>query len=249
MAGSADTMDLLFPQVLPDLSEEQLAGAYAWPQGGAVRFNFVAGVDGGATVAGVSGPLGTSADHRVFELLRRTADVILVGAGTVRTEGYGGALISPESAMRRAAEDLPDHPAVAYVSGRLDLAPDSAALASLPVRPLIFTTERADPGRRRALDEVADVVTAGETAVDPALVVERLSESGHRRILCEGGPTLLGSFQAARAVDELCLSLAPLLTAGSGPRISAGAPEVLQRMKLHTLIRAADMLLLRYGRS
>lgn len=246
-----DRLAMLFPRAVPELTDEQLADAYGWPDGErapTLRFNFVSSLDGAATVAGRSGPMGSAADHRVFELLRRTADVILVGAGTIRAEGYGGALISAASAAWRSGQQLPEHPAVAYLSRSLRLDPDAPAFTEAPVRPLVLTCSAADPGRRRALEAVADVVSAGGTEPEPRQVLAHLAAAGHRRILCEGGPRVLGSFQAAGAVDELCLSLSPLLAAGSGPRITAGAAETLQPVQLRTVIRGGDMLLLRYGR-
>lgn len=241
-------LDQLYPRVRQGLTEEQLGDAYAWPADSTVRFNFVSALDGAATVAGRSGGLGSGADHRVFELLRRTADVILVGAGTIRAEGYGGDLIDARSQAWRVRAGLPAHPAVAYLSGTLQLDPDAPAFTRSPVRPLVFTTALADAGRRRALEAVADVVTAGRTEVEPAQVRHRFAAAGHTRILCEGGPRVLGSFEAAGEADELCLSLSPLLAAGNGPRISAGAPETGQPMQLDSVIRGADMLLLRYAR-
>ena len=248
MPGSPPPLELLHPRPVTALSREELADVYAWPRELTVRFNFVSGLDGAATIRGRSGDLGSPADRCVFELLRRTADVILVGSGTVRTEGYAGPLLASEPAARSAEPGHPLHPAVAYLSRRLQLDPEAPAFRDAAVRPLVFTTAAADPRRRKALEPVADVVTAGGTDVDPRRVVRILSDAGHRRILCEGGPRVFGSFEAAEAVDELCLSLSPLLTAGSGPRLSAGAPETVSPMRLRSVIRAGDMLLLRYTR-
>ena len=123
----------------------------------------------------------------------------------------------------------------------------------------------------RALSRVADVVPAGPDAagpgpsgtgpsgrgalVDPGAAVGRLRERGYRRILCGGGPLLFGAFQAADRVDELCLSLSPLLAAGPAPRITAGteagagAGGNVQPLTLAGVLRGGDMLLLRYVRS
>ena len=146
------------------LSDDELLAAYAWdfPAGRAdgplARFNFVASVDGAAALDGRSGGLGDGADSRVFGLLRQTADVILVGAGTVRAEGYSGDLLAQEGQLRRTALGMPAHPGLAIVSGSLDLDPDSALFRDAPVRPLLLTSAAAPAERRAALERVADVV-------------------------------------------------------------------------------------------
>ena len=75
-----------------------------------------------------------------------------------------------------------------------------------------------------------------------------LAERGYQRVLCEGGPALFGSFQAAGLVDELCLTVSPLAAAGNALRITAGAPETLppRRLELVHVLRGGDTLLLRY---
>lgn len=260
------SLDRLFPHPATSLTDTQLLAAYGYDDGPVqvteteaetagrnlrawVRFNFVSSVDGSATRGGLSGSLGDAADHRVFALLRRMTDVILVGAGTVRAEGYSGPLVSATDQQWRAARGLPPHPAVAYVSGSLDLDPDGGLFAQAPVRPLIFTAADADPARRRALSQVADVVSAGDSHVRPEAVRAELVARGLASVLCEGGPRLLGSFQAAGAVDELCLTLAPVLAGGTGPRISAGAPEAAAAgLQLRHVLRSGSTLLLRYVR-
>lgn len=239
-----------------ELSDDQLLDAYAWnpPRSGedsghrpCFRFNFVASVDGAVSWNGRSGELGDDADRRVFSLLRTTADVILVGAGTVRAEGYSGGLLPARAQSWRTDRGLPAHPGVAVVSGSLNLDPDSEFFTAAPVRPLIITAAAAPPERRAALEAVADVVVAGARMVEPPLVAAALAGFGYARALCEGGPRLFGSFQAAGLVDELCLTLAPVFAAGAAGRISAGSPELeLARLQLQHVLRSGDTLLLRY---
>lgn len=235
------------------LSDEQLLDAYAWDEGPlrtdrpVFRFNFVASADGAAAVDGRSGGLGDDADHRVFELLRRTCGAVLVGAGTVRAEGYAGRLIDTGSLAWRAANGLPAHPGLAIVSGTLDLDPLSPLFTQTPVRPLILTTAIAPPERRSALERVADVAVAGARTVEPEQAARVLAERGFHRVLCEGGPHLFGTFQAAGLVDGLCLTLSPVMTAGNATRITAGTPELPpRRMELAHVLRSGDTLLLRY---
>ena len=130
-------IDSLFPSAVSDLSDDSLSSLYAradrskpW-----LRVNFVSSVDGAATIDGVSGGLGGDADRRVFDLLRELCDVVIVGAGTVRGEGYGPMVLPPRSVDRRASEGLPPHPVFAIVSNRLDLDPSSRIFTEAPVRP------------------------------------------------------------------------------------------------------------------
>lgn len=235
------------------LSDDQLLAAYTWDENGGetqrpvFRFNFVVSADGAAAVDGRSGGLGDDADRRVFGLLRRTCDAVLVGAGTVRAEGYAGDLVDAQSRSWRMSRDLPSHPGLAIVSGTLDLDPGSPLFAEAPVRPLILTTAIAPPERRRELEQVADVAVAGARTVEPEQAAQILMEHGFGRILCEGGPRLFGTFQAAGLVDGLCLTLAAVTTAGNAPRITAGTPELPPRpLELAHVLRSGDTLLLRY---
>ena len=242
-------IDALWPAPLTALSDEQLLESYAPPPGTWLRMNFVSSLDGAVTRDGLSGGLGDDADHRVFELLRRWADVVLLGAGTARAEGYG-AMVLPEDSVRwRLAHGLAAQPVFALVSRRLDLDPASPIFAEAPVRPLVFTVEGSPAGQRAALAEVADVVTVGESEVDPLRVREELGRRELLRIHSEGGPTLFGAFLTAGAVDELCLTLFPTLEAGPAPRITHALPATPTAMRLAGVLRAGDELLLRYTRA
>ncbi|NGN83693.1 pyrimidine reductase family protein [Arthrobacter silviterrae] len=218
-----------------------------------VSFNFVASIDGAATVDGRSGTLGNAADQHIFQLLRRHADVILVGAQTIRTEGYGGQLLSKQAQKWRREHGLVPHPPLAIVSGSLDLDPRLPVFHDAPATPYVFTTAAAPADRRAALSGVAQVMDAGAEALDAGTLLALLSSLGMPRIHSEGGPTLLGTFQAAGLVDELCLTVSPLLAGGSARRISHVHPGAAhatgpQRMELAHILKAESMLFLRYLR-
>ena len=219
-----------------------------------ISFNFISSIDGAASLDGRSGKLGNAADQRVFQLLRRHADVILVGAATVRAEGYGGALLSEEAQQWRTGRGLPAHPPLAIVSGTLKLDPAHRVFTQAPVRPLVLTLAGAPEERRAALARVADVVLVGGDSLDVGLLVQELASRGLTRIHSEGGPTLLGTFQAADRVDELCLTVSPLLAGGSAPRIAsapppaAAGPAAAHAMSLAHILKADSMLFLRYLR-
>jgi riboflavin biosynthesis pyrimidine reductase len=214
-----------------------------------LRVNFVSSLDGAATHDGRSGGLGDDADRLVFDILRMLSDVILVGAGTVRAEGYGGIRFAPAAVAWRLAHGLPEHPPVAVVSGQLDLDPAHQVFARAATRPIVITHGAAPVERRAALAEVADVLVCGEAAVDHPLMVAALVERGYPQVLCEGGPGLFGSLLAADAVDELCLTLAPLLESGPAPRIATASEASPRRMRLAHALPAGDTLLLRYLRA
>ena len=263
-----DTIFALYPPAPDALTDVELLTLYATVDREAplVRANFITSIDGSATAAGLSGGLGAPADKRVFDLLRQLCDVVLVGAGTVRSEGYGAMRLAPDAARWRLAHGLPEHPVFALVSGRLDLDPTSDVFAKAPVRPLVLTSAAAPAAARAALSRVADVVDCGETTVSASHLVSALVARGLRQIHCEGGPSLLGTLIAADLLDELCLTTSPTLEGGAGPRIvrapggaaapapRAGAAEPpaplpLRAMRLVHLLRSGDLTLARYARA
>ncbi|NQX10201.1 pyrimidine reductase family protein [Microbacteriaceae bacterium VKM Ac-2855] len=210
--------------------------------------NFVSSIDGAATHDGLSGGLGGEADRRLFDLLRRLADVVLVAAGTVRTEGYGPMLLDEASAAWRIDAGLPAQPVFGIVSGSLELDPGDRIFAEAPVRPIVVTHGASPVERRDALAEVADVLVCGTEAVDPRLVVRELAGRGLPQVHCEGGPSLYGALLAADAVDELCLTVSPLIASGTAPRIATGA-GVLHPQYLAHVLSSEETLLLRYLRA
>lgn len=242
-------IDQLWPEPMDDLGDDEIVADLTTPRAPWLRVNFVASVDGAATADGLSGGLGDAADRRMFELLRRVADVVMVGAGTVRAEGYGPMRVSDESARWRVARGLAAHPVFAIVSGSLDLDPGSRIFTDAPVRPVVIVTARATAARRARFAPLADVVVAGEESLDVPLALAALRERGLPHVLSEGGPTLFGSLIAADAVDELCLTVAARLTAGDAGRIARGPLDVPAALELGRVLRHESTLLLRYRRA
>jgi riboflavin biosynthesis pyrimidine reductase len=218
-------------RLLPDRGEDvDLVEAYAVPEEAGnvrpfVRCNMISTLDGAVAVAGRSGMLGGPADRRVFQVLRSHADVVVVGAGTARAEGYGPARLDAELRRRRVAQGRPPVPPIAVVtrSGNLDWS--SPFFAEAEERPIVFATTEVLSSASGRGGEVADFVEAGTTRVEPGEVVAHLHRRGHRSVLLEGGPALNADFVEAGLLDELCLTLAPRLVAGSGARVLAG-PEL-----------------------
>jgi riboflavin biosynthesis pyrimidine reductase len=225
-------------QLLPAPRHDvDLFDAYRPERPGMVRLDMVASVDGAVTdAAGRSGGLGGSGDSEVFRTLRAHADVILVGAGTARTEGYGPHRLRDDLAARRAAEGRPGPAAIAVVTGSLDLDLTAPLFHAAVTPTIVVTTERADADLRAAAEEVATVLVCGEDAVAADAAIAALRSLGHDQILCEGGPTLNRALLRAGLVDELCLTVAPVLVgvglqglAGElGERVELGLRHVLE---------------------
>jgi riboflavin biosynthesis pyrimidine reductase len=213
-----------------------------------LRANFVTSVDGAVEVDGYSAGLGSPADQKVFGLLRMYPHALLVGAGTLRHEGYRAVRLDPPRHAWRAAHGLDPYPRLVVVSRRLDLDPTNPALADAPVRPVILTHDAAPPDRRTALSAVADVLALGETEVDLAAGLAALHARGMTQVLSEGGPHLLGALTAADLVDEMCLTISPMLTGPGAGRISAGPPSAVRGLTLAHALFDDDNLLLRYAR-
>jgi riboflavin biosynthesis pyrimidine reductase len=188
---------------------------------------------------------------RIFGTLRGLADVVLVGAETVRQEGYRPARARAEFAGRREAAGQGPVPAVAVVTASLDLDFSLPLFTSPLVPTLLLTGAAAAPDKVAAAEKAgARVVIAGDgMGVEPARVVRALAGLGHTRLLTEGGPRLLGQLIAAGVLDELCLTVSPMLTAGAAQRI-AGGPSVAvpQRFALVSLLEEDGFLFSRYGR-
>ncbi|MFE2942169.1 pyrimidine reductase family protein [Streptomyces sp. NPDC059255] len=225
---------------------EAAAGGRGW-----LRANMVSTLDGAAQHDGLSHALSSDADMRIFGVLRGLADAVVVGAETVRREGYRPARAREVFAARRAAAGQRPAPAIAVVTAGLDL--DLAApLFTAPSVPTLVLTGAAAPSDRvRAAEKAgAVVIIAGDGAgVDPARAVRALADRGLVRLLTEGGPRLLGQFVAADVLDELCLTLSPTLTAGGAQRI-AGGPGVAvpERFALASLLEQDGFLFSRYRR-
>ncbi len=220
------------PAVVGDLEANEadavqaLADLYAYPDpvpaAGWVRATMVATLDGSVTgTDGRSGSISGPADRAVFSVLRGLADVVLVGAGTTRAEAYRPPAAKPEFAQRRATAGQAPAPRLAIVTASGQLGPIEAALGG-PDGPYLITCAAADLDGLRARAGQSQVLVAGEDRVDPRLAITHLAARGLPRILLEGGPHLLGEVIGADALDEICLTVSPLLTAGHGMRAALG---------------------------
>ena len=246
-------MRRLFPEPAAELDDAGLERLYDYParlHAPWVQVNFVSSADGAITVAGRSSALGGAGDKKIFGLGRDLADVILAGAGTVRTEGYRGVKRTELRADRRARHGLSDVPPIAVVTRRCSIDPDSPLVTDTLVPPIVLTCASAPAGRQAALtDAGADVVVAGEHTVDLAKALGALAERGLLRVNCEGGPHLFGELIAEDLVNQLCLTVAPLLVGGDAPRSAVGLlPPAPLTLDLASVLTEDGHLMLRYRR-
>jgi riboflavin-specific deaminase-like protein len=241
-------------RLYPTPRDEALADLYLdldWPPAPDDRpylyLDMVSSIDGAATAEGRTADLGGEADELAFSRLREWCDAILVGAGTVRVEGYGPPRPSEDAQLRRSARGLTPVPTMIVITARCDLDPASRLFEDPQRRPTILTVDDADPQRRAALEVVADVIAVGRGRVDLRAGLRALRTRGVARLLGEGGPTLNGTLFAADLVDELFLTIAATIVGQVAPRIVAGEiggaprPATLVELREHE-----DELLARY---
>jgi riboflavin biosynthesis pyrimidine reductase len=206
--------------------------------------DMIATVDGRAAVSGRSVILGHPADRALLRELRTEADAILVGTGTLAAEGYAN-LLDDEQRARRVAEGRPPHPVVVTVSRGLALPVDEAPVFDEPGVPVLaFGEEGAGAPPAVGSDFDYALLPAPLTL---AAVLAALTARGLTGVLCEGGPTLLRRLVAEGALDDLLLTVSPLLSAGEEPAILAG--DVLAdpaRLHLSEVHRADDHVFLHY---
>lgn len=215
-------------------TRDELFAAYTVPDRARtrVRMNFVESADGAVTLGGRSGDLGGDTDHRLMQVLRSMADVVLVGAGTVRAEGYGGLRVGHEGVAWRRDHGLADQPALAILSGGLRLEPTDDVFTKAIAPPVVVTTDASAHARGRIFDAVAEVVACGDGTVDLTRMLEQFSARGWTQVLCEGGPHLFGTLLEAGVVDEVCVTVAPRFVGGEAGRIVQGARESDRRFAL-----------------
>ncbi|MEV0229435.1 pyrimidine reductase family protein [Nonomuraea sp. NPDC050786] len=234
-------------RIYPDIQDNpDIVQAYAYPDDRPwLRLNMVASADGAAWLKGRSGGLSSGGDKRIFQILRGLADVIVAGAATVRKEGYGP--VEPRDAWTGIRAGRPEVPPIAVISRSLDFDLDGELFTDAPSRTIVITCEAAPRERRKAAAQGSDVVVAGEEGVDMRRAVAALHERGLTRILCEGGPRINAQLSADDLVDELCLSISPLLVGGGAARIVNGEPAQVT-LGLSQVLEEEGVLFCKYTR-
>ncbi|OFE14367.1 deaminase [Humibacillus sp. DSM 29435] len=235
---------------LAELDRAALFAAYRPPANGSpdagwLRCNMVTSLDGAATGAdGKSGSINNAADHAVFEVLRAASHAVVVGAGTIRAEGYPPLSVAEPLVGLRRARGLPDALPLVAVTHRGEVPPtlrgyrDGSALIAMPGRA---------PGLARARDDLgeANVLVCGGESLDLRDLVDQLHARGLTQLLTEGGPSLLGSFIAAGLVDELCYTIAPHVVGGEHPR-TVGVDGTSATLELALLVEQDSTIMGRW---
>jgi riboflavin biosynthesis pyrimidine reductase len=230
-------------EILAELRPRERAGA----ERPFTYLNMVSTVDGRAAVGGSSSALGDDADLQMLLELRTLADAVLIGPGTLRAEGYDRLMRAAERRERRVAAGQAADPVAVIVSRALDLPWDAGLFAAAEQPVLVYTSAPdAPPDGLAAPVEVVRL----EPECTPAAALADLRQRGVRALLCEGGPTLNRALLAAGLLDELFLTVTPLLTGdGSQPAIVAGMAGIdpPAQLGLRWVLRHEDELFLRYA--
>lgn len=240
---------------IDDRDDGALEELYRYPLDASDRWlavNFVSSLDGGIEIDGRSAGLSTPADRRLFALGHDLADVVLLGSGTALAEDYPGLRPDARAAERRRRHGLSQAPPLAVVTSG-SLPADATSLVDVLVPSIVVTSAAAPAEQQEAWRAAgAQVLLAGDEAVDLPTALVRLAEDGYRRIDCEGGPGLVGTLLHDDLVDELRLSIAPVAVAGRASRVATSAEplDVPRGFEVASLLVDDDgTLLVRYLRA
>lgn len=201
-------------------SRDRLLDWYTPPLDTWLRVNLVTSVSGSAVgTDGTSNSLTSATDRRILGVIRELSDVVLVGAESVRVEGY----------------QLPRKARLAIVTGSGNFSGHRFAQEDAARITVICPPDVADAVRGELPGAEVLVVGAPAERLSPASIVESLRAAGHGSIVCEGGPSLASALLDAGLVDELCLTTSPLLT-DSSPAAFAATGLGEHGLELHQLL-------------
>ena len=227
-----------------ELLEDYGPGDHA-PSGRPFVFtNFALTVDGHATIDGRSGAIGSDTDTAMLVGLRTHPDAVMIGAGTLRAEGYARVVSDPAKRELRERRGLSPDPLMVVVSNRLEIPWDAPLFSEGAGEVLIFTaSDREAPATATPVE-----IVRHPSRVDlVALLAELRDERGIRSLLCEGGPTLHGELLAAGLVDELFVTRSPRIAGGTGPGLAEGLEAHTRELDLRWLCESGGELYARYA--
>lgn len=213
----------------------------------------ITSLDGVLEVDGRSKGLGGPADLQAFRAIRASVDAIVVAGGTARAENYGAPRVAEPLRSQRIDRGQTPAPRLVVISGSLSFDRSDRLFEDPDAPPLLLTTESSPAEKRKELAECAEIVVLADGpsgGVQPATVVAELGDRGFRTVVVEGGPVLNASFVAADVIDELHLSLSPVLVGGTARRITWGeAPSAPAGFELARIFSGDGLLFLRYLRT
>jgi 2,5-diamino-6-(ribosylamino)-4(3H)-pyrimidinone 5'-phosphate reductase len=212
--------------------------------------NMVSTADGRATLGGRTKELSTEADRALFHSLREQVDAVMAGTATIAIERYGPLVRGPERRRRRAERGLEPVPLAVTATRSMELPTQAPLFADPESRIVVLTGSDREPPPAAAEVIVERLPTRAGAELDLVAGMERLRRKhGVRTVLLEGGPTLLGAMLEAGLVDELFLSLAPLIVGGAPEAGLVEGPALPQplRLSLLGLLEEESFLFLRYA--
>ena len=183
-----------------------------------ILLNMVNSVEGFISFEGKAAGLSGPADKNIYQIIRGLADIILVGAGTIRTENYK-APRTPEGTLAefRESRNQEKRPRIAVISGELNLDPEMGLFAENHPEdkpPLIYSKNASLEKNGSLFSSSAEVIGFQEDELNILKIVENLSKQKAKIVVCEGGPSLNAHLLAADVIDEFCLSISPRAVGG-----------------------------------
>ncbi|RRO13145.1 pyrimidine reductase family protein [Saccharopolyspora rhizosphaerae] len=238
-------------QLWPDaatLDDRQLEDLYTYPADERwLVVNFVSSADGAVELDGTARGLSTPADQEVLKLGSDLADVMLVGATTAMAEGFRGKHPDTATRERRLRHGLSEVPPTAVVTSGDSLPADAPVITEAETPTIVITCATAPGEKLNAWREAgADLLITGMGSVNLATATKSLAERGLRHVDCEGGPHLFGGLLAAGLVDELRLTVSPMLVSGSHSRIATGELFDTLELELASVVSEEGAMMMRY---
>jgi riboflavin biosynthesis pyrimidine reductase len=223
-------------------------GACAEAERPYVVSNFVSTADGKATADGRTRSLGGEGDRAAFHLLRTQVDAVLAGTGTLRVERYGAMTRDERLREIRVSEGKAAQPLAVVISRSGDIPFDIPLFADPESRVALYAPSSTMVPECAAEVIVHEIASAGEPIAEALASLRR--DHDVRSLLFEGGPAMFNAMLDANLVDELFLTLAPILVGGGERGITAGAPLAGARpLRLVWALELDGHLFLRYART
>ena len=210
-----------------------------------VMLNIVESIDGATAIDGGASGLNDADDRQLFLALRAVADIVMNGAETIRAENLGPVKLSQDMKRHRLEAGMQDPPTMVVLSRSLTLDPGLRIFSDPERRPKIITSTDVDPQRQEALEDVADIVQIEK--LDGTSIIDALG--GAAVVLCEGGPTVNSQLIQDGVVDEVNLTISPVLALGDSKRVASGSTSATPtKMRLDRRLLGDRSLFLRFVR-